>query len=83
MCRWMGSHFYDWIEYNGIAVSIELLEWGCTFSDFWHKKSLHILWLANEPECLYCRCMKSKVFFIQLKKWVTSFYDDLFKGLIR
>ena len=42
MCRWMGSHFYDWIDYNGVAVSIELLEWGCTFSDFWRKKVLHI-----------------------------------------
>ena len=19
MCRWMGSHFYDWIDYNGVA----------------------------------------------------------------
>ena len=28
MCRWMGSHFHDWIDYNGVALSIELLEWG-------------------------------------------------------
>ena len=34
MCHWMGSHFYDWIDYNGVTFSIELLEWGCTFSDF-------------------------------------------------
>ena len=34
MCRWMGSHFHDWIDYYGIAFSIELLEWGSTFSDF-------------------------------------------------
>ena len=34
MCRWMGSHFHDWIDYNGVAFSIELLEWGGTFSDF-------------------------------------------------
>ena len=32
MCRWMGSHFHDWIDYNGVAFSIELL--GLTFSDF-------------------------------------------------
>ena len=40
MCRWMGSHFHDWIDYNGVAFSIELLvlEWGGTFSDFWGKK---------------------------------------------
>ena len=23
----MGSHFHDWIDYNGVAFSIELLEW--------------------------------------------------------
>jgi len=43
MCRWMGSHFHDWSDYNGVAFSIELLEWGRTFSDFWGTKTvLHI-----------------------------------------
>ena len=37
MCRWMGSHFHDWIDYNGVAFSIESLEWGGKFSDFWDK----------------------------------------------
>ena len=32
MCRWMGSHFHDWIDYNVVAFSIALLEWGRTFS---------------------------------------------------
>jgi len=22
MCRWMGSHFHDWIDYNGVAFAI-------------------------------------------------------------
>ena len=35
MCRWMGSHFHDWIDYNGVAFSIDFLEWGRKFSDFW------------------------------------------------
>ena len=30
----MGSHFHDWIEFNGVAFSIELLEWCRKFSDF-------------------------------------------------
>ena len=34
MCCWMGSHFHGCIDYNGVAFSIELLEWGHTFSDF-------------------------------------------------
>ena len=38
----MGSHFGDWIDNNGVAFSIELLEWGRTFSDFEGKKVLFI-----------------------------------------
>ena len=25
MCRWMGSYFHDWIDYNGVAFSIEII----------------------------------------------------------
>ena len=34
MCRWMGSHFHDWTDYNGAAFLVELLEWDRTFSGF-------------------------------------------------
>ena len=37
MCRWMGSHFHDWSDYNGVAFSIELQEWGHKSSDSWGK----------------------------------------------
>ena len=33
MCRWKGSHFYDWINYHGVTFLVWLLEWGRTF--FW------------------------------------------------
>ena len=46
MCRWMGSHFHDWIDYNGVAFSIELLEWGRTFSDFWVRQ--YLLFTASQ-----------------------------------
>ena len=23
MCHWMGSHFHNWIDYNGVVFSIE------------------------------------------------------------
>ena len=42
MCRWMGSHFHDWIDFYGVAFSVELLEWDRTFSDFWGETVLHI-----------------------------------------
>ena len=47
MCRWMGSHFHDWNDYNGVAFSIELLEWGPTFSDLGSKKDVHIYGLQT------------------------------------
>ena len=34
MCRWMGSHFHNWSDYNRVAFSIELLEWGHKFQIF-------------------------------------------------
>ena len=34
MCRWMGSHFHNWIDYNGVTFLVELPEWGRTFSKF-------------------------------------------------
>ena len=34
MCRRTGSHFHDGIDCNGVAFSIEFLEWGRKFSDF-------------------------------------------------
>ena len=42
MCGWMGSHFHDWIDSNGVAFSIESLEWGRKFSLFWGKTVLLI-----------------------------------------
>ena len=42
MCCWMESHFHDWIDYNGVAFSKELPEWGRTFSDFWGNRYVHI-----------------------------------------
>ena len=55
MCCWMGSYFHDWIDYNGATFSIELLEWGHTFLDFWGYDTSSYLRLANIPDCLYCR----------------------------
>ena len=40
MCRWMGSFFHDWIDYNGVAFSTRITRMGRTFSDFWVKKGL-------------------------------------------
>ena len=41
MCRWIGSHFHDWVDYNGVAFSIEVLVSERTFfRDFGSQKIL-------------------------------------------
>ena len=32
MCRWMGSYFHNWTDYNRVTFLVELLEWGRKFS---------------------------------------------------
>ena len=34
MCCWMGSHFHNWTDYNGVTFLVELLEWGRKFLGF-------------------------------------------------
>ena len=64
-CRGMGSHFHDWIDYNGVAFSIELLEWGCTFSDFGVRQ--FFIFTVSKRTRMFVLYVKSKVFFIQYK----------------
>ena len=33
MFRWIGSHFHDLADYNAVTLSMEVLEWGRTFSE--------------------------------------------------
>ena len=67
----MGSDFHEWIDYNGVAFSIELLEWGGTFSDFLGIRQFFIFTVSKRTR-MFVLQMKSKVFFIQSKKWVNS-----------
>ena len=55
MFRWMGSHFHDWIDYNGVAFSIELLEWGRTFSDNFRVRKFFVITVSKLPRVLYRR----------------------------
>ena len=87
MCRLMGSHFHDWIDYNGIAFSKELLEWGRTFSDFWGQRVVRIM--VSKRTRIFVLQVKSKVFFIQfIKKCVVNANAETsrfhsFKGLFQ
>ena len=50
-------------------------------TDFWAKNVF--IFTVSKRTRMFVLQVKSKVFFIPFKKWVNSFYDDLFKGLIR
>ena len=71
MGHWMGSHFHDWIGYNGVAFSIKLLEWGRTFFGFLVVRKF-FTFTASKRARMFVLQMKSKAFFIQFRKWVNS-----------
>ena len=72
MCRWMGSHFHGWIDYNGVVFSIELLEWGrMHIFDFLGVRQFFMFTVSKRTR-MFVLPMKSEVFFIQSKKWVNS-----------
>ena len=64
-----GVAFSRLIDYNGVAFSIELLEWGRTFLDFLGVREFFIFTI-NKRIRMFELQKKSKVFFIQSKKWV-------------
>ena len=66
MCRWVGSHLHDWIDYNGVVFSIELLEWGRTFGFFWVRQ--FFIFMVSKRTRMFVLQMNSKVFFIPSKK---------------
>ena len=64
----VGSHFHDWVDHNGVAFSIELLEWSRAFSGV----RQFLIFTVRKRTRMFVLQMKSKVFFIQSKKWVNS-----------
>ena len=73
MCRWMGSYFHDWIDYNnGVTFSIELLEWGQHIFGFFGGRKFFIFTVSKCTRMFVLQVKSIKVFFIQSKKWANS-----------
>ena len=68
MCCWVGSHFNYWIDYNGVAFSIELLKWIAHFKILGVRK--FFILTVNKRTRMFVLQVESKVFFIRFKKWV-------------
>ena len=47
MCRWMGSHFHDWIEYNGVVFSIGFTRMGSHIFGFLGVRKLFIFTVSK------------------------------------
>ena len=59
MCRSIGSHFHDWIDYNGVSFTIELLEWGGTF---------RIVGVGNVFIFTVSKCTRMLVMYVKKKE---------------
>ena len=72
MYRWMGSHFHNWIDYNGIAFSIvRVTRMGSHIFGLFGIRQFFIFTVSKRTR-MFLLQMKSEVFFIQSKKWVNS-----------
>ena len=61
MCRLMEWHFHDWIDYDGVA-------------NFWILGVRKFFtFTVSKRARMILLSVKSKLFFIQFKKWVSSF----------
>ena len=66
MCRWMRSHFHDCTDYNRVAFSQELLEWGCTFFGFFGVR-LFFIFTVSKRTRMFVLLMKVKWSSVNLK----------------
>jgi len=62
MCRWMASHFHDWINYNGVEFSIELLK---SFQILGVRQ--FFIFTVSKHTRMIVLWVKSKMFFIHYK----------------
>ena len=73
MCHWVGSYFHNWIDYNGPAFSLELLEWDCTFFGG-----------LGDQKIKAVRDLKmGRFYFIKFSQCVNSLQDGLVKRLYK
>ena len=63
----MGSHFYGWIDYNGVAFLLESLEWDHIFG-IWEIRKFRWLGILKWED--FC--------FIKFNQCVHSIENDLF-----
>ena len=74
MCRWMGSHFHYWIDYNAwgrIFNRVTSQRMGSHIFGSFRVKQFFIFTVSKRTRMFVLQAT-SKVFFIQSKKWVNT-----------
>jgi len=66
MCRWMGSHFHDWGDYNRVAFSI-VSRMGSHIFGYFRVRQFFIFTVSKRTR-MFVLQKKSKVILIQSKK---------------
>ena len=66
MCCWIGSHFHDWIDYNGDPFSVELTDF---WEDSYYIKSNNvqepITWSEQLPRCICVTTLSQTSLFLE------------------
>ena len=66
MCCWIGSHFHDWIDYNGDPFSVELTDF---WEDSYYIKSNNvqepITWSEQLPRCICVTTLSRTSLFLE------------------
>ena len=76
MCRWMGSPFHDWIDYNEVAFSIELLYGVAYFRDLGGGGRGEIHLLPHFPWCI-SQLAAALAASTDLVQWHLKLYQQL------
>ena len=71
ICCWMGSHFHRWIDYNGVTYFNRVTRMGLYIFLVFRVRQFFTFTVSKRTRMCLLQ-MKSKVFFIESKKWVSS-----------
>ena len=67
----MGSHFHHWIDYNGVTYFNRVTRMGLHIFRVFRVRQFFIFMVSKRTR-MFVLQMKSKVFFVESKKWVSS-----------
>ena len=86
MCRWMGSHFHNWVDCNGVAFPteflIDILEWGRKFVGIFGVRKFWLVGFKNGKICGKKSCYRKSCSVVDLifTSCITFCFETTIKG---